>query len=196
MAATPGTVLPTNDDALTVCSISLLSAMLADVLHEGLGHGALALLTGTQSGLLTTVAWSSAFDSKLVAAGGTLANLAAGIVFWLALRSAKRASVQLRLFLLTSAAFNLLAGTGYFFFSGVTNFGDWAVVIADLSRALAVADAARGRWNSGVLRCRIGCGDWAREVRGRSASRTATAAKAYAAFRTSRRPSCWRREDS
>ena len=132
MAAMPGTVLPTNDDALTVTAISLLAAMLADVLHEGLGHGALALITGTQSGVLTTVAWSSALDSKLVAAWGTLANLAAGIVFWIALRSAKRASVQMRFFLLTSAAFNLLAGTGYFFFSGVTNFGDWAVVIADL----------------------------------------------------------------
>ena len=132
MAAMPGTVLPTNDDALTVTAISLLAAMLADVLHEGLGHGALALITGTQSGVLTTVAWSSALDSKLVAAGGTLANLAAGIVFWFALSSAKRASVQLRFFLLTSAAFNLFAGTGYFFFSGVTNFGDWAVVIADL----------------------------------------------------------------
>src|ERR1700721_1690489 len=132
MAATPGTVSQTNDDVVTVCAISLLSGMLADVLHEGLGHGALALITGAQSGVLTTVAWSSAFDSKLVAAGGTLANLAAGIVFWIALRTAKRASVQLRFFLLTSAAFNLLAGTGYFFFSGVTNFGDWAVVIADL----------------------------------------------------------------
>ena len=133
MAATPSIVSPTKDDGLTVCAISLLSAMLADVLHEGLGHAALALITGTQSGLLTTVAWSSAFDSKLVAAGGTLVNLAAGVVFWIALRSAKRSSVQLRFFLLTSAAFNLLAGTGYFFFSGVTNFGDWAVVIADLS---------------------------------------------------------------
>jgi hypothetical protein len=132
MAATPGTVSPTNDDALTVTGISLLAGMLADLLHEGLGHGALALITGAQSGVLTTVAWSSAFDSKLVAAGGTLANLAAGIVFWIALRSAKRASVQLRFFLLTSAAFNLFAGTGYFFFSGVTNFGDWAVVIVDL----------------------------------------------------------------
>jgi hypothetical protein len=132
MAATLGTVLPTNDDALTVTAISLLAAMLADVLHEGLGHAALALITGTQSGMLTTVAWSSALDSKLVAAGGTLANLAAGIVFWIALRSAKQASVQLRFFLLTSAAFNLFAGTGYFFFSGVTNFGDWAVVIAEL----------------------------------------------------------------
>jgi len=132
MDATPGITAPTNDDALTICAISLLSAILADVLHEGLGHGALALMTGTQSGLLTTVAWSSAFDSRVVAAGGTLANLAAGIVFWIALRSAKRASVQLRFFLLTSAALNLLAGTGYFFFSGVIDFGDWAVVIAKL----------------------------------------------------------------
>ena len=125
---------PANDDALTVCAISMLSAMLADVLHEALGHGVLALATGAQSGVLTTVAWSSGFDSKLVAAGGTLVNLAAGIIFWIGLRSAKRASVQMRLFLLTSAAFNLFAGTGYFFFSGVTNFGDWAVVIADLPR--------------------------------------------------------------
>jgi len=43
MAATPGTVSPTSDDALTVCAISLLAAMLADVIHEGLGHGALVL---------------------------------------------------------------------------------------------------------------------------------------------------------
>jgi len=130
MAAPLDTVPPTYDDALTVCAISVLSAMLADVLHEGLGHAALALITGAQSGVLTTVAWSSALDSRLVAAGGTLINLAAGIVFWIALRRAKRASIQFRFFLLTSVAFNLLTGTGYFFFSGVTNFGDWAVVIA------------------------------------------------------------------
>jgi hypothetical protein len=55
MAVTPGTVLPTNDDALTVTAISLLAAMLADVLHEGLGHAALAPMTGAQSGVLTTV---------------------------------------------------------------------------------------------------------------------------------------------
>src|SRR5579864_8883263 len=72
MAAPTGTDSQTNDDALTVCAISLLSAMKANVLHEGLGHGALALMTGAQSGVLTTVAWSSAFDSRLVALGGTL----------------------------------------------------------------------------------------------------------------------------
>ncbi len=121
-----------KDDVLTVCAISLLAEIVANVLHEGLGHAATALLTGTQSGVLTTVAWSSDFDSRLVAAGGTLANLAAAVVFWIALRSATGESVRWRFFLLTSLAFNLFAGTGYFFFSGVTNFGDWAAVIAGL----------------------------------------------------------------
>jgi len=121
-----------NDDVLTVCAISLLAAILTNILHEGLGHAATALLTGAESGVLSTVAWSSNFDSRLVAAGGTLVNLAAGLVFWIALRSAIGASVRLRFFLLISLAFNLFVGTGYFFFSGVTNFGDWAQVIAGL----------------------------------------------------------------
>src|SRR6202521_1871313 len=108
--------------------MTLLAESIANVLHEALGHAATALLTGAKSGVLTTVAWSSDFDSRLVAAGGTLANLAAAMVFWIVLRSATGGSVRLRFFLLISLAFNLFAGTGYFFFSGVTNFGDWAVV--------------------------------------------------------------------
>jgi hypothetical protein len=124
--------VPAKDDMATVCAISLLATILANVLHEGLGHAATALLTGTKSGVLTTVAWSSDFDSRLVAAGGTLANLTASMVFWIALRSTRSASVRLRFFLLISLAFNLFEGTGYFFFSGVTNFGDWAAVIAGL----------------------------------------------------------------
>jgi hypothetical protein len=133
MAATASAAsVQANDDLLTVCAISLLAAILANVVHEGLGHAATALLTGTQSGVLSTVAWSSDFDSRLVAAGGTLANLAAAMILWIALRSATTASVRLRFFLVTSLAFNLFVGTGYFFFSGVTDFGDWAVVIAGL----------------------------------------------------------------
>ena len=120
-----------KDDTVTVCAISLLAVMIADVVHEAIGHGALALLLGAKSGVLSTVAWSSTFDSRLVAAGGTLANLAAGAVFWFVLRKAKNSSSETRFFLLMSLAFNLFDGTGYFFFSGVTNFGDWARVIAE-----------------------------------------------------------------
>jgi hypothetical protein len=118
-----------SDDTLTVCAISILAAMLASLLHEGVGHAAIALATGTKSGLLTAVAWSSEADSELVAAGGTLVNLTAGIVFWAVLRWAQKLSITTRYFLLISMAFNLFDGTGYFFFSGVTDFGDWARVI-------------------------------------------------------------------
>src|SRR4029077_11538287 len=106
--------------------------MLSNLLHEGLGHAATALLAGAKSGVLSTVAWSSEFHSRLVAAGGTLANLASRIVFCIALRNPKSASVRWRYFLLISFAFHLFEGTGYFLFSGVTNFGDWAEVIAGL----------------------------------------------------------------
>src|SRR5215472_7706511 len=121
-----------KDDLPTVCAISILAGILANVLHEGLGHAATALLTGAKSGVLSTVAWFSNFDSRLVAAGGTLANLAAALVLWIALRSMKSASSWLRFFLLICLAFNLFDGTGYFLFSGFTNFGDWAVVITGL----------------------------------------------------------------
>ena len=123
---------PTADDTLTIVAISVVAGILTNVLHEGVGHGLTALLTGAKSGVLTTVAWSSAFDSRLVEAGGTLVNLAAALVFWIALRSAKHASMPTRYFLLIACAFNLFTGTGYFFFSGVTNFGDWAAVISGL----------------------------------------------------------------
>jgi hypothetical protein len=133
MGATTGaSILGVKDDWVTVCAISLVAGMIGDVLHEGVGHALVALLTVAPSGTLTAVAWSSAYGSKLVAAGGTLVNLASAGVFWLLLRNSKRGSSQVRLFLLLCCAFNLFTGTGYFFFSGISNFGDWAVVIAGM----------------------------------------------------------------
>jgi hypothetical protein len=122
-----------TDDPITICAISIVAAILTNVLHEGVGHGLTALLSGADSGLLTTVAWSSAFDSRLVEAGGTLVNLAAALLSWFVLRNAINVSMPVRYFLLMACAFNLFTGTGYFFFSGVTNFGDWAAVISGMS---------------------------------------------------------------
>lgn len=131
-APQPPKPAPSADDVLTICALSIVAGILTNVLHEGVGHGLTALLTGAKSGVLTTVAWSSTFDSPLVEAGGTLVNLAAGLGFWVVLRSAQHASMSTRYFLLVSCAFNLFTGTGYFFFSGITNFGDWAAVISGL----------------------------------------------------------------
>ena len=122
----------TRDDTLTIVAISIVAVMLSTMLHEGVGHGAVAMLTGATSGTLTTVAWSSAYENKLIYAGGTLVNLAAALFFWLLLRAARNASAQTRFFLLITMSFNLFTGTGYFLFSGITNFGDWAGVIAGL----------------------------------------------------------------
>ena len=104
--------MATPDDALTICAISVVASMVSTMLHEGLGHALLALRTGAASGVLSSVAWSSAFDSRLVAAGGTLVNLAAALVLWLCLRAAQNAPPALRFFLLIAMAFNLFTGTG------------------------------------------------------------------------------------
>jgi hypothetical protein len=125
----------TPDDVPTVCAIGLVATMTTNILHEGIGHGLTALLSGAQAGLLTTVAWSSAFDSRLVQAAGTLVNLAAGLICWFAAPRARVCSVNFRYFLLMTCALNLFTGTGYFLFSGISNFGDWAEVISGLSHS-------------------------------------------------------------
>lgn len=66
------------DDAESICAVSV-AVILTNVLHEGVGHGLTAL--ATTYGVRTTVAWSSAFDSRLVEVGGTLVNLVAPLVF-------------------------------------------------------------------------------------------------------------------
>jgi hypothetical protein len=133
MSTTPAPNQPSPlDDPLTVCAISILACMLSTMLHEGLGHAAVAIATLHASGTLTSLAWSSTHDSRLVASGGTIVNLTSALVFWLLLRAAQNTRPALRFFFLIAMSFNLLSGTGYFFYSGVSNFGDWAQVIEGL----------------------------------------------------------------
>jgi len=101
--------------------------MLSNVLHEGLGHGGACLLTGGRPLVLSTVHFECSADTLLVIAGGTLANLAAGCLFWGLLRLARHASVRLRFFLWLTMTINLFEGGGYFLFSGVANIGDWSM---------------------------------------------------------------------
>lgn len=118
----------TSDDLLTVCALSVLAFVTADALLEG-GHAAAGLLTISPFGMLTAAGWSSSYDNRMVDASGALVCLAAGIVFWLALRGTRQASTRARLFLLLAGAANLFLATGFFFFAGLTDFGDWIEVI-------------------------------------------------------------------
>jgi hypothetical protein len=124
-------------DPLTIAAIGLLVGVLADFIHEGLGHGGACLLVGGKPTLLTSMnfEWDDRglgrSAHRVVAAGGTIANLLAGGVAVVLLRRPP-SSAHVHYFLLLFAAINLYVGTGYFLFSGVSNIGDWANFIAGL----------------------------------------------------------------
>lgn len=128
--------LPTYDP-LTITATALIVGVLADLIHEGLGHGGVCLLVGGKPTLLTSMnfVWDAKglprWALRVVAAGGTIANLLAGALALAMLRRSP-SSVHRHYFLWLFAAVNLYVGVGYFFFSGVSNIGDWANVIADL----------------------------------------------------------------
>jgi len=70
-------------------------------------------------------------ETRLVAAGGTLVNFVAGCLFFVLARLAS-SSPRLRYFCWLSMTINLMTATGYFLFSGVGGFGDWAVFVKGL----------------------------------------------------------------
>jgi hypothetical protein len=115
-------------DTLTIIAIAILATVIADVLHEGAGHGGACLLTGGHPLALSTVHFECSSEGRLVAAGGTIVNFIAGLMFWFASRRATR-STHLRYFLWLSMTLNFFGAGGYFLFSGVGNIGDWAAVI-------------------------------------------------------------------
>jgi len=123
---------PAKDDALTIVAIAVLACVVQDILHEGLGHGVTAWLSGAHSITMSTVALQSDIETRWISANGTLVNLVFAAIFWLLLRNARRYSPTLRYFFVLAMMGNLFTGTGYFLFSGVANFGDWATVIHGL----------------------------------------------------------------
>ena len=128
----PANVVSAKDDRFTLIAISALACILQDVLHEGVGHGLTARLSGAHQIVMSTVALQADIDTRWISANGTLVNLLFAVIFWLVLRRPERYSPSTRYFLVLAMAGNLFTGTGYFFFSGVTNFGDWAAVIRGL----------------------------------------------------------------
>lgn len=115
-------------DVWTIVAIAVVAYVLADIIHEGIGHGGACVLTGGKPIALSTVHFECDGEGRLVAAGGTVANLAVGLACWLGSRIVSRAT-HLRYFLWLSMTINLLQAGGYFLFSGVGNIGDWALVI-------------------------------------------------------------------
>jgi hypothetical protein len=126
----------TKPDLLTVAAIAIVAAVIADFIHEGLGHGGMCIATSGRPLVLSTVHFECSADTRLVAAGGTLANLTFGTLSWGAVRAVKR-SASWRYFFWLLMTFNLFSVGGYFLFSGIGNIGDWAAVVAGRQPAWA-----------------------------------------------------------
>jgi hypothetical protein len=126
----------TKPDLLTIAAIAIVATVIANFIHEGLGHGGMCVATGGQPLVLSTVHFECSADTRLVAAGGTLANLIFGTLSWGAMRAVKQ-SATWRYFFWLLMTLNLLGVGGYFLFSGIGNIGDWAAVVTGWQPAWA-----------------------------------------------------------
>jgi hypothetical protein len=124
---------------LTLAALAVVAYATANVIHEGLGHGATCLLVGGRPIVLTSMHFNGDTEglgelaNRLIAAGGTVANLIAGVIAFFILQRARDASPAKWLFLWMFASINLFQATGYPLFSGVGGIGDWVAVTKDWS---------------------------------------------------------------
>jgi len=126
-------------DLLTVAALGVVAYALANILHEGLGHGGACLVVGGQPRILSSLHFHgdttglAPWALRLIGAGGTLVNLAVGAVVLTCLPALRSASPQIRYLAWLGAIVNLFQGAGYLLFSGVAGIGDWASVIQGFS---------------------------------------------------------------
>lgn len=130
---------------VTVVCMAIMAVGISTLLHEGVGHGVVSWLRGGVPVELTSNHLNSLHEDRWIAAGGTLVNLAAGLIaLFCSYAAGPRARTRYFCWLL--AAHNLLSGAGYFLFSGCLGFGDWEQVIDGLPHyaAMRVAMAIFG----------------------------------------------------
>ena len=122
-------------DRPTLIAISALAYALANVVHEGLGHGAACLLLGAKPTMFNAIffdydeAAASHTVQRLISAAGSIVNVIVGLPLVALLRSRAQLSPRWRYFLWLFATVNLLTAFGYLCYSGVGGIGDWSRVI-------------------------------------------------------------------
>src|ERR1700730_7291351 len=107
---------PNPTDSLTLAALGVVAYTFANVLHEGIGHCGACFLSGGTPLVVSTVHMECSTETRLVSAGGTLVNFAAGCLFFVFARLA-RSSPRLHYFCWLSMTINLMTATGYFLFS-------------------------------------------------------------------------------
>jgi hypothetical protein len=122
------------DDTLTIASIAVLAFIVADIAHEGIGHGLGFYLAGGKSSMFTTtrlIEWVQLGDPqwRIFDLGGPAGNLAIAALAWLGQRLVLGNPPRLRLFFLLVMAFSLFWAFGYLIFCGMLGRGDWMALV-------------------------------------------------------------------
>lgn len=131
-----------RSDVLTIVAVGIVAYALANVLHEGMGHGGACVVLGGRPETLSSTFFScdnralSWWSGRLIAAAGPLMNLLAGLAFLGLLRTFRAASPVWRYFLWLSMTVNLLQAGGYTMVSPFAGFGDWTGFLGGLEPRL------------------------------------------------------------
>jgi hypothetical protein len=125
------TVKVSRPNLVTLASIGAIACIVADMVHEALGHGTASWLMGDRLLLLSTVGTQNISPNRAVSAAGTLANCLVGAISLLSLGRVLKFTTW-TYFLWVFGAYNLM-NVGYFVYSALLNSGDWARVNAGLS---------------------------------------------------------------
>ena len=119
-------------DWMTVVAIAAIAISLNVAAHEGV-HALACLSVGGNlqeySALYESCDGLATSQAKIVAGSAPTYNLIAGAILWIALRKIIETSSETWYFLWLFMLMNWYYGAGYFIFSGMSNVGDWAVVI-------------------------------------------------------------------
>jgi hypothetical protein len=118
---------PSSDDLGTVIACGVLSATLAAICHETLGHALACYMSGSQVTLLTSIWIRCREASNLTVAAGPIVSLVAGLIGLVLLRR-RGIDGAWRLALTLFCAFNLFWFAGQLIFHALTNADDWAII--------------------------------------------------------------------
>jgi hypothetical protein len=129
--------LPSVRSVAALLAIACAAYLVADVAHEGLGHGGACLALGGKLIVLSTTYEDCSIHSRLIDGAGPVVGIAVALLAWVWLRFARPASVAARTFLCLIFAFAIFWNVGYMVKSGLTDQGDWAFVIAGLEPGVA-----------------------------------------------------------
>ena len=128
---------------ITLLAIACTAFFVADLAHEGLGHGGACVALGGKMLSLSTTYEDCSIRSRWIDAAGPVMGLVISLLAWSWLRLAAPRSSNLRAFLCLLFAFTGFWNVGYLVESGILYRGDWRFVIEGLEPVMA--------WRAGLV---------------------------------------------